>query len=136
MIGNNAADIRDPKTVAVIVECDGAERIAALADRVHVWAIDTPENRRKAEAVWRRRVGNQHELSMTLFPFDPVAPDQIVLDVLESIDLHHGEFSQSPAWSRAKVYGALPTPSLTTELHRFGFFHIDEIDGGFVAWRD
>jgi len=124
----------DPLTVAIIAEREASERILELADQVHVWAVDTTDNRRAAEKVWRRREA-QGELSMTVFLFDEGSPDRIVANALEAIDLHHDERSQVPPWSRALVFGAAPTPLLLSAFRRIGFDVFSKQDGGFRASR-
>jgi len=125
----------DPLTVAIIAEREASERILELTDQVHVWAVDTADNRRAAESVWRRREGVQGELSMTVFLFDEGSPDRIVANALDAIDLHHDERSQVPPWSRALVFSAAPTPLLLSEFRRIGFDVFSEQEGGFSASR-
>lgn len=108
----------DPLTVAIIADREASERIPELANQVHVWAVDTADNRRAAERVWRRREGAGR---MTVFLFNEGSPDRIVANTLEAIDLHHGERSQVPPWSRARVFGASPTHLLLSEFRRIGF---------------
>jgi hypothetical protein len=125
----------DPLTVAVLVERDASARIAALADRCHVWAIDTPENRRAAEPIWRRRRAVSQRLSLTLLQFDPVAPEEVVARAMEGIELHRGEASQSPPWRRAEVFGAAATPALLAVFRQYGFNQLDTLPGGFSVER-
>jgi hypothetical protein len=125
----------DPLTVAIIVERDAAERILEFADRVHVWAVDTPVNRQAAELVWRRREGTRNALSMTVFIFDELSSDRIVARQLATIELHHDKRSQVPAWSRALVFGAAPSPLLTEEFLQFGFQVLPGNESGFTAIR-
>jgi hypothetical protein len=49
---------------------------------------------------------------------------------LAEIDVHHGEYSHDPAWSRINVIGANWTERIQKELERFGFTaHLDTREG-------
>jgi hypothetical protein len=121
--------------VAVLVERDATARIVELEERCHVWAIDTPDNRRTAEPIWRQRKGGPWRPYLTLFQFDPGVPEEVVARALEGIDLHCGERSQPSPWRRAEVFGAAPTPALLAEFRWFGFTVLGELPGGFVIER-
>jgi hypothetical protein len=127
--------MQDPTTVAIIVERDGAARILMLAERVHVWALDTPGNRVAAQAVWSKRLKHDHKLSMTLFSLDDAPADKAVAGQLESIDLHHGEYSQESPWCRAEVFGCSLTGRTRSEFRRFGFDGFEAVEGGFSVQR-
>ena len=76
---------KDTQTVAVIVERDGAAKIARFADRMHVWAIETPDNRAAVETVWSRRADLFSPLSMTIFHGMATTPEETVAGILPTI---------------------------------------------------
>lgn len=125
----------DITTVAIIVDHHAGALIAELADRVHIWAIETPDNRGGIEAIWARRTKTPDELGVTVFHFDPSPPDQVVSHYLSTIDMHHDSYSQSPEWCRAEVYGARLTPEFLADFQSHGFDEFEDTPTGFVATR-
>src|SRR5439155_16767933 len=84
--------------VAIVVDPTFGDKLVGLAARLHVWITDTAENKAAAHVV-RRESGGVHSLErgVTTFSVGPTdRPDEIVASVLETIDLHHGEYSHSP----------------------------------------
>jgi hypothetical protein len=124
--------------VAVVVDPAFGERVSQLAARVHVWIIDTPENKAAAEALWRECSGpHSIERGATTFSAsrtDP--PDEVVIYMLDTIDLHHGEYSHVPPWSVLEVFGANPTPRLVAALAELGFSKVAPTPDGFKSWRE
>jgi hypothetical protein len=124
--------------VAVVVDPAFGDKLSPLAARVHVWIIDTPENNDAAEAVWRECSGaNSIERGATKFSAsrtDP--PDEVVTSMLDTIDLHHGEYSHVPRWSVLEVFGANPTPRLVAALAELGFSKVASTPDGFKSWRE
>ena len=129
--------IESAYVVAVVVDPTFADRLSALAARVHVWIIDTPTNRAAAEVVWRDGGGaSSIERGATTFKADQREPaDEIVASMLGTIDLHHGEHSHTPPWSVVEVFGANPTPLLVAALSDYGFSHVVSTPGGLRSWR-
>jgi len=124
-----------PYAVAVVVDTGFGDKLSNLASRIHVWCVDTPENRAAAEIIWQQ---NAHpysiERGVTIFSTDlNASPDQIVASELGTIDLHHGEYSHDPPFSVLNIYGAMPTPVLREALAGFGFIKIIPTDEGFTA---
>jgi hypothetical protein len=126
-----------PHVVAVVVDPAFGDRLLALAGRVHVWIIDTPANKAAAESVWREGgAAYSSERGVTTFSaYQTASPDEIVASMLDTIDLHHGEYSHVPPWSVLEVFGANPTPRLVAALAELGFSRVASILGGFKSWR-
>jgi hypothetical protein len=128
---------KTPHEVAVVVDPAYGDKLLELAARLHVWIIDTPANKAAAQVLWSQD-GHVHSLDngvTTFSAFRVDRPDEIVASMLETIDLHHGEYSHSPPWSVLEVYGASPSPSLAAALADYGFTDILPILGGFRASR-
>jgi len=127
-----------PYAVAVVVDTRFGDKLSDLASRIHVWCVDTPENRAAAEIIWQQ---NAHpysiERGVTNFSADlNASPDQIVASELETIDLHHGEYSHDPPFSVLHIYGARPTSVLCEALAEFGFLTIIPTDEGLTARKE
>ena len=121
--------------VAVVAHPD-FEALTPLAERVHVWLVDTPANRSRAETYWRSHPEQSIEQGITTFKVrERAEPDEIVLEALGPLDLHHGEYSHNPPWDTVEVYGATPTVLLREVLQDMGVTDVSSIPGGFRATR-
>ena len=137
-LGNAMTSNDAVHAVALVVDPKFGDRLAVLAARLHVWIIDTPENHLAAAAIWSENK-NHHSLERgtTTFRADPTSPpDESVASILETVDLHNGEYSHTPPWSVLEVFGANPTPQLVDALAGFGFLNIASTHDGFRAWRN
>lgn len=129
---------KTPHGVAVVVDPAYGDKLLDLAARLHVWIIDTPVNKAAAQVLWGQD-GRVHSLDngvTTFSAFRVDRPEETVASILETIDLHHGEYSHSPPWSVLEVYGASPSPFLAAALADYGFTDIiSPTSGGFKASR-
>jgi hypothetical protein len=90
-----------------------------------------------ANRAWAAAQGVSLEHGITLFKYaEADSSDQVCLDILETVDLHHGEYSHAPPWSEVEVYGAQLTPTLQSALVELGFSKFDVTTDGFVAVRE
>lgn len=125
----------DPRldTLALVLDRNAGERLLALSEDTHIWAIESPRNREAAVQVWSRP---GRDLSMTLFHADSTRPDEIAAEMLETIELHHGEVSQIHRYLRLDVHGSTLTPALREALAEYAFLRIELTPEGFIARRD
>jgi len=101
-----------------------------------VWLVDTPANRARAETYWRSHPEPSIDRGITTFTVrERAEPDQIVLEALGPLDLHHGEYSHNPPWDLVEIYGATPTVVLREVLEDMGVTEVSSIPGGFCATR-
>ena len=76
--------------VAIVVDPSFGERLAPLAERMHVWAVDTPPNRSVAERIWAALDTPSIERGVTTFRVDPSeSPDIWAAGILPNVELHH-----------------------------------------------
>ena len=70
-------------------------------------------------------------VGLSSFKVDRTAqPQDWLISELETIELHHGEFSHDPPWSRINVIGTKWTERIHKELERLWFkSHLDTPDG-------
>ena len=120
-----------PYTVHVIVDPVFGERLWEIPVGEPVWIADTEVNRSACEAVRRERKPESHLVGLTSFKVDQTArPDDWLISELGTIDLHHGEYSHDPPWSRISVIGIKWTDRIKQELELFGFTaHLDTNEG-------
>ena len=119
-------------TVAVVVDPDFGDRLAALVEQMPVWMADTPQNRRSLDRVRASYSG----ADVTTFKVDLNATAETWCEEeLDMIELHHGPYSKSPPYSALQIYGAELTPGLRGALAELGFKTAARIDGGFRMTR-
>jgi len=58
-----------------------------------------------------------------------------VLGILDQVELHHGEHSQSPPYSELQIVGTCLSPRLRAELREYGFVRFENFEDGFVAYK-
>ena len=122
-------------SVAIVAHPD-FESLTPLAERLHVWLAETSPNRTRAEAYWRANPQQSSEQGVTTFKVRSTdSPEQMVLETLGAVDLHHGEHSHTPPWDTLEIYGATPSPALRKALLDLGISEVHLMPGGFRASR-
>lgn len=109
--------------VGIVADPDFGSRLSELASRMHVWIVDTPANRAAANRIWAARPSAPSlERGVTIFQSNlDDAPDQRVVAILSTVDLHHGEYSHDPPVNVLEIHGAPLTNSLRSALGDLGF---------------
>ncbi len=108
--------------VAIVVDRTFGQKLAELAETMHVWICDSPANSAACEFVWRS-VSGDHKLDegATRFNCLPDTPvDDVLLKIIDSVDLHHGKYSHSPPWSTIEVFGCAASPRVRVAFAEYG----------------
>lgn len=122
--------------VIVILIPDFGERLSALPVGVPVWIVDTPTNTSVAHRLWKESPSENHLTGITTFKFDPNSShEDILLDEMGTIDLHHGPFSANPPYMQIQVLGTAITDIVRQALAHYGFDEFEEVADGFEATR-
>jgi hypothetical protein len=122
----------EPHVVGLVVDPQFGGRLEGLAARMHVWVVESTENRKVAEQLWATGLRGMEVGGVTTFGKGSIAgAEKLCLDVIESIDLHH--YYHDPPYSVLEVVGARLSPSLQEELGKFGFTKFTETPEGFRA---
>jgi len=122
-------------TVQVVVDAFFGARLAEISAEGPVWIVDSPINRPAVERLWAERAEQSHLTGITIFNPNGEGAEALLLSELDTIDLHHGEYSASPPYAVVVVHGLGPTPSVTEAFAALGFQNILPTVGGFVAKR-
>jgi hypothetical protein len=78
---------------------------------MHVWVVESSENRKVAEQLWATGLRGMEVGGVTTFGKGSTAgAEKLCLDVIESIDLHH--YYHDPPYSVLEVVGARLSPPL------------------------
>jgi hypothetical protein len=117
--------------VHVIVAPDFGEKLASLPANEPSWVADTPSNKPVVERMWAQKLAG-----ITSFRIDEKArTGDWLISILDEVELHHGEYSQSQPYSELYVYGVSLSGELRKELECYGFNEFQATDYGFVAHK-
>jgi hypothetical protein len=86
-----AATKRVSYSVSIVLDRSYGKLLRDLLNAGPVWAVDSPANRDCAEQLWAKFPARDHLDGVTVFKAAADrSPEQILIDELATIDLHHG----------------------------------------------
>ena len=121
--------------VHVVLDPAFGKRLAHLPANEPVWIIKTPDNEVEVRAAWKQQKPGNHLTGITLFDSCDGDPEAALLDVLGTVDLHHGEHSANPPYSILEVVGCPSSDPIRAALADVGFAVAVSTAGGFTAQR-
>ncbi len=94
-----------------------------LAERCHVWLVDSEENTKAAQDYWKRSNLGEQGLApgVTTFARKAEFPEEALDSVLELVEDHHGEWAQDPPVDEVLVVGLPSTDAVLEVLREWGF---------------
>jgi hypothetical protein len=120
--------------VTVIVDGNFGERLAQLPADEPVWIIESEANTPVVQRLWKASTATDHLTGITIFQAgEGLTPEEQFLAQLDTIDLHHGEYSAAPPYSVLEVIGCEPSDGVAAALHGLGFRVDTSTREGFVA---
>jgi hypothetical protein len=122
-------------TRVAIVYSDIGAQLPELADRFHVWVVDTLSNRRAAEALWAVGPGDRTHGVTTFKRSEGESTEASVVDLLPVVDEHHGLRTDWADDIVLEVIGQPLTDGIRAALEALGSFSISERQDGFTATR-
>jgi hypothetical protein len=120
-------------TVAIVVDSDFGDRLLSLANQMPVWIADTPANHTSVESL--RSKDDSNGTNVTTFLVTSGEASDWCRMILPQVDLHHGQYSQSPPYRAVEVFGAQATEDLRRVFSKYGFTISAERSDGFRALR-
>ena len=119
--------------VALIVKDGFENQIDQIADHMHVWSIQTPGYTKAMQSWHENSKSNSINFleGCTIFQFNAeLTPEEIAINILETIDEHHGEnwteeIGQIEKWSEIHIYGVKPTNTLSDSLREFNITNVE-----------
>jgi hypothetical protein len=128
-----------PYTVALVLDPAFGERLKSLAARVHAWVVRTPANETVAQELWSSQSKTSPpsiETGVTTFETEGLSsPEEWCIDVLDTLDLHHNNYSHHPGYSVLEVYGLKFHDRLKAPFAQLGFTTFENTDYGFRATK-
>src|SRR4051812_24694841 len=93
--------------VFVVLDRDYGERVSDLTQAGPVWIVDTPSNRAAAQRFWADNPNSFDLDGVTTFKFaEDSSPEDVLIDEVDTIDLHHGVHSANPPYMVIEAIGA------------------------------
>ena len=123
--------------VAIVFDEHASSLVRAIADRCHVWLVESEENMKAAQTCWARAnpVDNKLVSGVTTFVRGSELPEKALEMVLELVEDHHGEFAHDPPVSEVLVVGFEPTDEMLEVLREWGFTEFQSSAEGLVGKR-
>jgi len=126
----------EPYRVFVVLDRDYGQRLTELAQTGPVWIVDTPANRTIAQQIWDASPNRSHLEGVTTFKFQEGIPSEdILINELDTIDLHHGTYSSNPPYTVIEVIGTGISDKIESSFTEFGFDQFVPTPHGFQAIR-
>ena len=127
---------KEPYSVSIVLDRSYGSRMRELIRAGPVWGVESPANREFTQQLWTESPTDSHLEGVTLFrASENRAPEQMLIDWMDTIDLHHGVYSANPPYTAIRVVGSMLTPEAREVLGTFGFNSFTETDEGFYAVR-
>jgi len=121
--------------IGLVVDRSFGEKLSQLAKEMHIWVCDSDFNRQVAEKIWK---DISHDLEKGVTVFDVRASEteeEMILNQIDNIDMHHGQHAQKPVWECLEVYGIHPTSKVVEGLKKHGEGRIENTENGFKFLR-
>jgi len=126
-----------PYHVYVVVDPHYGEKLRNLPADDPIWVIDSEANHIVIQALWNERQGSSHLHGITSFKYDPKGnPEDWFINELDTIDLHHGEYSHTPPYSILEVIGVACSDKVQNVLRGYGFIRFERTNDGFITKRE
>src|SRR4051812_25633812 len=108
--------------VYLIVDAEYGERLRSLPANVPAWIADTPINHPIIQKLWSSRPAPADGTGITSFKVAlGKTPEDWLLGIMDVLELHHRDYSQTPPYSELRVIGTSLTPRLRTEFDNNDF---------------
>ena len=132
-VGQNEMNEK-PYQVHVIVYPMFGDRLRMIPAGEAVWIARTPANIPVYESAGKERQPGCGIEGFSSFTIDPTrSPEDWLISIIGTIDLHHGELSHDPSWSVINVIGTRWTERIQNDLAHFGFEEHEDTAEGFIA---
>jgi len=125
-------------SIALIVDPDFGARLRVVAAKSrHTWIVATAANVAVAEQIWATSGVSPPNMDGGVTTFRQYGPcaESCCAAILNTIDDHHSEYSQAPAYADLVVYGVQLTERLRSVLTELGFLTFAPTQHGFCAHK-
>ena len=122
--------------VAVILGESFSSDLKALAKKMHVWVPRVDTYADTIAELATQPSDYSSERGITTYIHDPEeSPEETLMSLLVTIDMHHGEFSHDPPWQFMEVHGATVTDSIKEAFAPYEATTFQPTADGFLVTR-
>ena len=121
--------------VVLILTPHFGKRILNLAVQFHCWIVESVENVKFSDDLWKLIDVQSDPLESGITYFKPLSEkrEEICIDMIETIMDHHSEFNHNPGLNVFEVIGVKLTTKIEDEFIQFGFSEFEITEEGFIA---
>lgn len=132
--------MRKEHRVGLVVDRHFGAQINPIARVFHVWVVESPDNTPVIYEIWRSNENDTSrdplESGVTSFQAgERDSPEDMCLEIIHTIDEHHGEYSHDPPWIEIEVFGVKLTEVIRSAFDAIGGNSYMETDSGFICKR-
>lgn len=124
--------------IVLVLDESFGRHVIDLAQEAYVWLVQSEENDRWADVVWKAPSTATDPLLHGVSTFARAKDeqtDELITGVIEMIDEHHGEHAHDPAWSEIDVIGAGLSPQIEQAARSYGVDDCQPTQQGFRLIR-
>lgn len=119
------------RRVALVLDPNFGQECQRLLKLMPIWIVDSITNRKAVDDI---REGERNESNLTTFQArDGESPAAMCERIVQSLDDHYNERSQSPEYAELNVIGVQLDEVKRPIFHELGFSEFSRTPGGFVA---
>jgi 6-pyruvoyl-tetrahydropterin synthase len=133
MMNDTIPVVENDRRVALVLSREFAEGCISLQAEMPVWIIDSSENKPVVEQIRSARSSNALNMITTFQTQESETLDHICKRIVQSLDDHHNEQSQSPAYCELLVIGVSLGEVHLKPFLELGFDQFEQMDTGFIA---
>ena len=125
--------------VALVLDPHFGEKLFPIAERMHVWAVNSTKNSAAAKEWWHKNNDIFFQKGISTFEYNSnQTPEEIASRIIETIDDHHvadydEEFGEIPEWSVIEVYGCSLKSPIKETLQQFDISEFEKTVFGFIG---
>jgi hypothetical protein len=120
------------RRVALVLDPNFGKECSRLVARMPVWVVDSVANRTAVDAIRKGESGNDSDLTT----FQARGGESLAAmceRIVQSLDDHYNEQSQSPGYAELNVIGVQLNEVSMPIFHELGFSEFSRTPGGFLA---
>ena len=130
--------------VGLVLVPDYGTKILSIADRMHVWVVQSDVNMIAIKQWYKLNRGKNKSFAFfqkgaSNFVYNSEqSPSEIGASIIATIDDHHGpdwseEFGDIPEWTYIEVHGCKPDALIKSSLEEYGITNFEITDFGFIG---
>lgn len=122
--------------VHVVIDPNYGDAIRDLPIGEPAWIVDSPDNHPVIVSIMHECTSSDYLTGISSFKYDTqTQPEDRLIGILSTVDVHHGEYSHDPPYSILNIIGVEWSQKIQKELSKFGFTDHEATPNGFITKR-